>query len=173
MAAPRRAPAIDLGDIGRGIGSVANDVLMGPIARTAKSVGKVNKRAGGIANEASDWITGFRGDRNLKQNLRGGADTLLANAIFVGLGKGVKAVRGARKATKIGKAAKAVRVPVAQKARSKALAQTRARATGRKIMATDSKYEKVYGYKAVTKKAPVKKVAAKKAPAKKKGTVLR
>jgi hypothetical protein len=172
MPAPRRAPAIDFGDVGRGIGSLANDVLIGPIGKVAKSAGKVNKKAGDVLNAGTDFMFGVRGDRSLGKNLKGAAETLAWTAATGGVGKvvgkGVRAVRGARKATKAGKVVGSMKSGAAIKAKNVALAKSKAQATGKKMAATDAKYDKMYAYKVAKKKAPVKKAVAKK-----KATVLR
>jgi hypothetical protein len=168
MPAPRRAPAIDFGDVGRGIGSLANDVLIGPIGKVAKSASKVNKKAGSVLNYATDFTMGVRGDRSLGKNLMGATENLVAMAAFAGLGKASRAVRGARKATKAGKVASSMKSGAAIKAKNVALAKSKAQATGKKMAATNAKYDKMYAYKVAKKKAPVKKAVAKK-----KATVLR
>jgi hypothetical protein len=163
--APRRSPAIDFGDVGRGLSSFANDALLGPIGRVAKSAGKVNKKAGKVLNAGTDFMFGVRSDRSLSKNLKGAAETLAWTAATGGVGKvvgkGVRAVRGTRKATKAGKVAGSMKSGAAIKAKNAALAKSRAQASRNKMAATNAKYDKVYRAKSTAKKSTGQKSVAK------------
>jgi uncharacterized protein with PIN domain len=164
------APAIDLGNI---IGNLTRQGgSKSKVVQAGRSVKPYTDKVGRVFNASSDFMFGVRSDRSLGKNLKGAAETLVWTAATGGVGKvvgkGVRAVRGARKATKVGKVAGSMKSGAAIKAKNAALAKSKAQATrkkmaatGKKMAATDTKYDKVYRAKSTAKKSTAQKSVAK------------